>query len=175
MTVSQVFEAQHSVGAAPPTDVEAQQLQQHWHPSLRDNPYPIQLYSAAPYEARPELLAKIEAGVNVEDLQSVVIQWMIEAATSSHANAQCAVVPNSGMHSFRQRASPKNFWFSFRRHLPPMGGGIHHNSRHLVDHLICQDVGIYSCSHNSCPCGADNLSFQPRRLCTVTIGNTTRL
>eukprot|EP00579_Thalassiosira_antarctica_P002293 CAMPEP_0201873480 /NCGR_PEP_ID=MMETSP0902-20130614/5969_1 /ASSEMBLY_ACC=CAM_ASM_000551 /TAXON_ID=420261 /ORGANISM="Thalassiosira antarctica, Strain CCMP982" /LENGTH=207 /DNA_ID=CAMNT_0048400087 /DNA_START=69 /DNA_END=693 /DNA_ORIENTATION=+ len=87
VTASQVSEAQHSVGAAPPTGAEAHQLQQHWHPSLRDNPCLIQLYSAAPHEARPELLAKIEAGVKGGDLQSVVIQWMMEAATSSHANA----------------------------------------------------------------------------------------
>ena len=34
------------------------------------------------------------------------------------------------------------------RHL---AGDKHDNSRHLIDHALCQEVGIYTCSHHLCP------------------------
>ena len=86
ITASQVSEAQPSTNAAPTIVIVAHQLQQPWHLSLRDNPRLIQLYSVAPRAARPELLAKIEAGVKVGDFQPVVVHWMMVAAASSHVN-----------------------------------------------------------------------------------------
>ena len=65
--------------------------------SILNNPRLLGLYDAIPHTGRPEILAEMEMGGGMEDLQAIVIHWM----TMATAGAE--------MHQFRQRASLKFF------------------------------------------------------------------
>ena len=80
---------QSTTEALSPTivDAQAQQPQQPWHSSRVTDQRLVNLYRETPHGARPNLIAKTEAGVQMEDLQAVIIQWIMVAAAGSHVNA----------------------------------------------------------------------------------------
>ena len=79
---ARVVEAHHNstIGAVQPP---AQQP----HQGILNNPQLLALYNAIPHDGQPELLAEMERGDGIEDLQAIVIRWMMMATTDAHVKA----------------------------------------------------------------------------------------
>ena len=70
------FMTQSTTETMPPaiTDAIPHQPEQPWHASLGTDQPLTNLYRGTTHEARSEQIAKIEAGVQIEDLQAVVTE-----------------------------------------------------------------------------------------------------
>ena len=44
------------------------------------------MYNTIPHAGRPELLAKMEEGGEMEDVEAIVIHWITMAAADAHVN-----------------------------------------------------------------------------------------
>ena len=55
-------------------------------PTPPTDPKLLELYNATPLGGRSELLAKINAGGQMEELQAIVIHWMMKATAGAHDN-----------------------------------------------------------------------------------------